>query len=170
MASGRLINLWRRWSQLTAGLSTAARKRAMTNQPRKVRTCHSRRKAPSTTAVVSKATATVRATCQVEARAHPPSLLGMDALGSASVVSGFACGSACEPVCGVLSSFIFQSLLFGGIGLSPPSVTPIVTAFTRGRTRPQHVGIFERGSPYRTGAMWTSENSILLGTWVNRGY
>ena len=30
------MSLWRRWSQLTAGLSTAARKRAMTNQPTKV--------------------------------------------------------------------------------------------------------------------------------------
>ena len=83
------MSLCRRWSQLTAGLSTAARKRAMTNQPMKVRTCQSRKSAPSTTAVVSKATATVRTTCEVEARAHPTSWLGMDAFGSAGVVSGF---------------------------------------------------------------------------------
>src|ERR671920_175247 len=50
MARGRLISLWRRCSQLTTGLSTADRKREMTNQPTKVRTCQSRKKAPSTTA------------------------------------------------------------------------------------------------------------------------
>ena len=89
MARGRLMILCRRWSQFTAGLSTAARKRAMTNQPMKVRTCHIRKSAPSTTAVVSKATATVRITCEVEARAHPPSWLGRDAFGSVGVLSSF---------------------------------------------------------------------------------
>ena len=62
MARGRFINLCRRWSQLTVGLSTAARKRAMTNQPTKVLTCHTKKKAPSTTAVVRRAMATVRIT------------------------------------------------------------------------------------------------------------
>src|SRR5918994_4393989 len=94
MARGRFISLCRRWSQLTAGFSTAARKRAMTNQPTKVLTCQSRKNEPSTTAAVSKATATVRATCQVEARAHPPSWLGMDAPGPADALGGLAwdCG------------------------------------------------------------------------------
>src|SRR5215211_2774225 len=99
MARGRLISLWRRWSQLTAGLSTAARKREMTNQPKKVRTCQRRNRAPTTTAVVSKAAATVRTTCEVGAPAHPTSFLGdPDALGGVGVVLGFACGSACEPL------------------------------------------------------------------------
>jgi hypothetical protein len=42
MAMGRLMRRCQRWSQSTAGLSTAARKRAMMNQPTKVRTCQSR--------------------------------------------------------------------------------------------------------------------------------
>src|SRR5215218_5318327 len=65
MARGRLMSLWRRWSQFTAGLSTAARKRAMTNQPMKVRTCQISKSPPSTSAAVKRATATVRATCDV---------------------------------------------------------------------------------------------------------
>ena len=56
------MSLCRRWSQFTAGLSTAARKRAITNQPMKVRTCQSRNSTLSTAAVVSKAMATVRTT------------------------------------------------------------------------------------------------------------
>src|SRR5215203_1399811 len=47
MARGRLMSLCRRWSQFTAGLSTAARKRAITNQPTKVLTCQSKKNAPS---------------------------------------------------------------------------------------------------------------------------
>src|SRR5215207_7381355 len=94
MARGRFMSLWRRWSQLTAGLSTAARKSAMTSQPTKVRTCHIRKNAPSTTAVVSKAMATVRITCEVEALAHPTSWLGTEpfgteALGSVRTAWGF---------------------------------------------------------------------------------
>src|SRR5215213_5520726 len=97
MARGRFMSLCRRWSQLTAGFSTAARKRAITNQPMKVLTCQSRKNAPRTTAVVSRAKATVRITCEVEALAHPPSRLGMEAFGSVfdsvfgsvGVVSGF---------------------------------------------------------------------------------
>src|SRR5829696_6929206 len=80
MARGRLISLWRRWSQLTAGLSTAARKRATTNQPTNVRTCQIRNSAPSTTTAVSKATATVRTTCEGEAPTHPASWRGMGAM------------------------------------------------------------------------------------------
>src|SRR5919112_5187977 len=106
MARGRLINLWRRWSQLTAGSSTAAKKRAMTNQPKKVLTFHKRKSAPSTTTVVSKAVATVRTTCEVGAPAHPGFLLGPDALGWAAAVSGFACGFACESSCGTFPSSI----------------------------------------------------------------
>src|SRR5215207_5558716 len=99
MARGRLISLWRRWSQLTAGLSTAARKREMTNQPTKVRTCQRRNRAPTTTAVVSKAAATVRTTCEVGAPAHPTSLLGAPAaLGCVVVILGFSCGSTCGPL------------------------------------------------------------------------
>ena len=83
------MSLCRRWSQFTAGLSTAARKRAMTSQPMKVLTCQSKKIATRTTTVVSKATATVRITCEVEALAHPAPWLGMDAFGSVGVVSGF---------------------------------------------------------------------------------
>jgi hypothetical protein len=60
----------RRWSQLTAGLSTAARKRARIPQPMMVRTCHSKKSAPSTTAAVRRATATVRTTCDGAMRTH----------------------------------------------------------------------------------------------------
>ena len=62
MARGRFMSLCRRWSQLTAGLSTAARKRAITNQPTKVLTFQSKKNATSTTAAVKRATATVRIT------------------------------------------------------------------------------------------------------------
>ena len=55
----------------------------------KVRTCQSRKSAPSTTAVVSKAMATVRITCEVEARAHPTSWLGTEPLGSVRASCGF---------------------------------------------------------------------------------
>jgi len=83
------------------------RKRAMTNQPTKVRTCQSRKRAPSTTAVVSKAAPTVRTTCEVGAPAHPTSLLGdTDAYGCVGVVLGFACGSACESLGAAFPSFI----------------------------------------------------------------
>src|SRR5215208_7744601 len=70
MARGRLISLWRRCSQLTTGVSTAARKREMTNQPTKVRTCQSRNKVPSTTAALKRATTTVRITWLGEMRTH----------------------------------------------------------------------------------------------------
>src|SRR5829696_4078787 len=110
MASGRLMSLWRRWSQLTAGFSTAARKRAMMNQATKVRTCQRRKSAPSTTTAVSKAMATVRTTCEVEATTHPASWLDMDESCPADTIGGFArdfaCGSACEPLCVGFSSFI----------------------------------------------------------------
>src|SRR5215212_528241 len=93
MAMGRLMSLCRRCSQLTAGLSTVARKRAMTSQPMKVRTCHIRKNAPNTTAVVSKAMATVRITCEVEARAHPAPAFGTEAFGTEPLGSvGAACG------------------------------------------------------------------------------
>src|SRR4028118_2298783 len=104
------MSLWRRWSQLTAGLSTAARNTAITNQPTNVRTCHIRNNAPSTTNTVKRVTATVRTTCEVEAPTHPPSWLGMDALGSADTFGGcawnFSCGSACGFLCVSFSSFI----------------------------------------------------------------
>src|SRR5919107_3731603 len=83
MGRGRLISLCRRCSQFTAGLSTAARKTATTNQPTKVLTFHRRKSAPSTTTTVSRATATVRTTCEVGAPAQPASLL-------AGYESGFA--------------------------------------------------------------------------------
>src|SRR5215203_3261014 len=111
MARGRLIRLWRRCSQLTAGLSTAARNRAMTNQPKKVLTCQMRNRAPTTTAVVSKAAATVRTTWEVGAPAHPTYLLGdPDAGGSLGVVSSFAWCCACEPLGWAFSSFISLAL------------------------------------------------------------
>ena len=84
------MSLCRRWSQFTAGLSTAARKRAMTNQPMKVRTCQSRKSAPSTTTAVSKAMTTVRATCEGEAPTQPTSWPGSDGFGSVGIVSGSA--------------------------------------------------------------------------------
>ena len=80
----------------------------------KVRTCQSKNNAPSTTAVVKRAVATVRITRVGEAPAHPASLLGMDALGSVGVVSGCACGSACESLCGFSSSFMSQA--YGTVG------------------------------------------------------
>ena len=83
------MSLCRRWSQFTAGLSTAARKRAITNQPMKVLTCQSKKKAPSNKAVVKRAMATVRITWEGEAPAHPTDWLAMDALGSARLISGF---------------------------------------------------------------------------------
>jgi hypothetical protein len=67
---------------LTAGLSTAARKREMTNQPTKVRTCQSRKKVPSTTAALKRATTTVRITWEGEMRTHTTPALGMEAFGS----------------------------------------------------------------------------------------
>src|SRR5215218_926250 len=83
----------------------------MTNQPKKVRTCQMRNRAPTTTAVVSKAAATVRTTWEVGAPAHPTSLLGdTDAGGSLGVVSSFACGCACEPLGWAFSSFISLAL------------------------------------------------------------
>src|SRR5215217_7228798 len=114
MAMGRFISLCRRWSQLTAGLSTAARKRAITNQPMKVLTCQSKKNAPSTTAVVKRATATVRITRVGEAPAQPASLLGMDALGYVGAVSGCACGSDFESLCGFSPSFMSQP--YGTVG------------------------------------------------------
>src|SRR5829696_8982387 len=87
MARGRFISLCRRCSQFTAGLSTAARKRAMTNQPMKVRTCQSRKSPPSTSAAVKRATATVRATCDVGKLSRTrPSSAG-DTIGGTSSVS-----------------------------------------------------------------------------------
>jgi hypothetical protein len=62
----------------------------MTNQPTKVRTCQSRKRAPITTAAVSRAMATVRTTCEGETPAHPPSWLGMDTVGSADAIRGRA--------------------------------------------------------------------------------
>src|ERR671912_392162 len=99
MARGRLIRRWRRWSQLTAGLSTAARNRAMTNQPTKVLTFHSRKRAASTTTVVSRVAATVRTTCEVEALAQPTSLVGGYALGSAGANRGLIWGCFLEFPC-----------------------------------------------------------------------
>jgi hypothetical protein len=64
---------------LTAGLSTAARKREMTNQPTKVRTCQSRKKAPSTTAALKRAMTTARITWEGEMRTHTTSALGTEA-------------------------------------------------------------------------------------------
>ena len=58
----------------------------MTNQPKKVLTCQMRNRAPTTTAVVSKAAATVRTTCEIGAPVHPTSLFGMDALVSIGAV------------------------------------------------------------------------------------
>src|SRR5215204_3190073 len=92
MAMGRLIRRWRRWSQLTAGLSTAARNRAMTNQPTKVLTFQIRKRAASTKTVVSRATATVRITCEVEALAQPTSRAAGYALGSAGTTGDLAWG------------------------------------------------------------------------------
>src|SRR5215210_171929 len=119
MARGRFMSLWRRWSQLTAGLSTAARKRAITNQPTKVLTCQSKKNAPSTTAAVKRATATVRITWVGEAPAHPASLLGTDALASVvGVVLGSACDSVCgsgfASLCGFSPSFMAQAYSTGG--------------------------------------------------------
>src|SRR5215208_5147027 len=118
MARGRLISLCRRWSQFTAGLSTAARKRAITNQPMKVLTCQSKKNAPSTTAAVKRVMATVRITWVGEAPAHTASLLGMGASGSVGVVSGCACACACgsgfESLCGFSSSFMAQAYGTGG--------------------------------------------------------
>src|SRR5919112_1077914 len=119
MAMGRLISRWRRWSQLTRGLSTAARKRAMTNQLKKVLTCHRRKSAPSTTNAVSKAAATVRTTCEVGAPAHPGSLLGPDALGWAAAVSGFARGFACESSCGTFPPSLVVGALTAALLASP---------------------------------------------------
>jgi len=86
MARGRLISLWRRWSHLTAGLSAAARKRAMTNQAMKVRTCQSRKSVPSTTTALRRAMTTMRTTCEVEACPHPASWLGLETFGSVGAV------------------------------------------------------------------------------------
>jgi len=83
-------------------LSTAAKKRAITSQPTKVLTCHRRKSAPSTAAVVSRAAATVRITWEVGAPAHPRSLLGVDAFGSV----GAACGPASAAVWGFACSFV----------------------------------------------------------------
>src|SRR5215211_513227 len=90
MARGRLISLWRRWNQLTAGLSTAARKRAAKNQATKVLSCQSTKRAPSTTAAVKRATATVRITWGDETRTHKTPSLGTGASG----FTGSACGGA----------------------------------------------------------------------------
>src|ERR671910_604652 len=106
MAKGRLIRRWRLWSQLTAGLSTVAKNREMTNQPTKVLTFHSRKSATSTTTTVSRAVATVRTTCEVGALAHLGSLLGPGALGGVGAVSVFARGFACGSPCGAFSSSI----------------------------------------------------------------
>src|SRR5918997_2814946 len=79
-----------RWrsSQLTAGLSTAARKRARTHQPMIVRTCHSKKRAPNTTAAARRATTTVRTTCEGAMRTHTtPSLSSAGTAG----VAGFCC-------------------------------------------------------------------------------
>src|SRR5215217_3848050 len=118
MARGRFMSLCRRCSQFTAGLSNAARKRAMTNQPMKVLTCQSKKNAPSTTAVVKRAMATVRITWVGEAPAHPASLLGMGTSGSVGVVSGCACacafGCAWESLCGFSLSFMAQAYGTGG--------------------------------------------------------
>ena len=112
------MSLCRRWSQLTAGLSTAAKKSAITNQPPKVLTCQSKKNAPSTTAAVKRATATVRITWVGETPAHPASLLGRGASGSVGVVSGCACACACgcvwESLCGFSSSFMAQAYGTGG--------------------------------------------------------
>src|ERR671912_2517188 len=94
IAKGRLIRRWRRWSQYTAGLSTAAKNREMTSQPMNVRTCQRSNSATSTTTTVSKAAATVRTTCEVGAPAHPTSLLsGTGAAGGGGGVWGGGRGS-----------------------------------------------------------------------------
>src|ERR671912_1212628 len=93
MAKGRLIRRCRRWSQYTAGLSTAAKNREMTSQPTNVRTCQRRNSATSKTTTVSKAAATVRTTCEVGAPAHPMSLLsGTGAAGAGGGGFGFSPG------------------------------------------------------------------------------
>src|SRR3712207_867874 len=124
MERGRFISLWRRCSQFTAGLSAAARKREMTNQPTKARTCQSRRSAPSTSAVVSKAMVTVRTACEVEALAHLASLLRIDALGPSDPIGGLAWGcfrdSACVLLCVALSSLMLLApTKLGGETLQP---------------------------------------------------
>jgi hypothetical protein len=54
----------------------------MTNQPTNVRTCQSRKNAPSTTAAVKRATSTARTTWEGEMRTHTTSPLGTEALDS----------------------------------------------------------------------------------------
>jgi hypothetical protein len=127
-----LIHLWRRCSQFTAGLSTAAKKRATTNQPTKVLTCHRRKSAPSTTTTVSRATATTRATCDVGAFAQPTSraagcVLG-SALGSAGTAADLVGGcSRCSArgfFCAGFSSSIFlaPSVLLTAASLGPHEI------------------------------------------------
>jgi hypothetical protein len=64
------------------------RKRAITNQPMKVRTCQSKKIATRTTTVFSKAT--VRITCEGGVLAHPAPWLGIDEFGPAGIVGGFS--------------------------------------------------------------------------------
>src|SRR5829696_1104432 len=93
----------RRWSQFTGGLSTAARKRAMTNQPIKVRTCQSRKSPASTTAAVRRAMAIVRTTCEGAMRTHTVSSSpGMGRLGPAGWLGPAGC--VCATLCSLLSS------------------------------------------------------------------
>src|SRR5215211_1977268 len=123
MARGRFISLCRRCSQFTAGLSTAARKRAITNQPMKVLTCQSKKIATRTPTVVSKATATVRITCEVEALAHPAPWLGMEAFCAVGVVSGLGWGSAPVPLFDDFPSFTSVSpTVLWAATLQPPLV------------------------------------------------
>src|SRR5918992_1596630 len=116
MARLRLISLWRRSSQLTAGLSTAARNRAMTNQPMKERTCQSKKSAPSTTAAVKRAMTTVRITWEGEIRTHTTSALGTEGFGSVGAVRGSVRGFACVSFRGLIPSSYFSP---GGDLVSP---------------------------------------------------
>src|SRR5215218_1063143 len=85
----------RRCSQLTAGLSTAARKRARTAQPMMVRTCHSKKRAASTTAADRRAMTAVRTTCDGAMRTHTTS--SSEGVGVLGFV-GSVCVVLCSPV------------------------------------------------------------------------
>src|SRR5215210_6356556 len=93
----------------------------MTNQPTKVRTCQSKKSAPSTTNVVINAMATVRTTREVGACAHPPSWIGMDVLGPADTIGGIARDCACGSPGGSAVGFVCVSacVVFSLISLAP---------------------------------------------------
>ena len=82
MARERLISLWRRCSQSTTGSSTAARKRAMTNQPTKCAPARAEERATNYCCGQEGMT-TVLITCEGEIRTHTTASLGTVVLGSA---------------------------------------------------------------------------------------